>query len=123
MLLSVILRAASESVICLTYSIFESLSVRFATGFRTGFHPPKAFDIEWTLCESRLNCAISALIDRSGIQPIPLECFASELSAASRQSSIPCNGGVLDVREHQNQKYAYGHGALILLILLASSYR
>jgi hypothetical protein len=27
------------------------------------------------------------------------------------------------VREHQNQKYAYGQGALILLILLASSYR
>jgi hypothetical protein len=27
------------------------------------------------------------------------------------------------VREHQNQKYAYGHGALILLILLAGSYR
>ena len=27
------------------------------------------------------------------------------------------------VREHQNQRYAYGHGALILLILLASPYR
>ena len=27
------------------------------------------------------------------------------------------------VREHQNQKYAYGHGALIPLILLAGSYR
>ena len=27
------------------------------------------------------------------------------------------------VREHQNQKYAYGHGASILLILLAGSYR
>ena len=27
------------------------------------------------------------------------------------------------VREHQNQKYAYGHGALILLILLVNSYR
>ena len=25
------------------------------------------------------------------------------------------------VHEHQNQKYVYGHGALILLILLASS--
>ena len=126
-MLFLILRAASESVICLTYSIFESPSVRFVTGFGTGFHPPKAFDIERTLlCESRLNCAISALIDRSGIQPIPLECFASELSAASRQSSIPCNGEALqelDVREHRNQKYAYGHGALIPLILLASSYR
>jgi len=27
------------------------------------------------------------------------------------------------VREHQNQKYAYGHRALILSILLANSYR
>ena len=27
------------------------------------------------------------------------------------------------VREHQNQKYSYGHRALILLILLGSSYR
>ena len=39
---------------------------------------------------------------------------------------IPCNGEALRdwiVRKHQNQKYAYGHGALILLILLASSYR
>ena len=34
---------------------------------------------------------------------------------------IPSAGGVL--REAENQKYAYGHGALILLILLASPYR
>ena len=27
------------------------------------------------------------------------------------------------VRKHQNQKYAYDHGDLILLILLASSYQ
>ena len=35
-------------------------------------------------------------------------------------------GGVLQwwsVHEHQNQKYAYHHGALVLLILLAGSYR
>ena len=38
-----------------------------------------------------------------------------------RTSYIPSASGVL--REVENQKYAYNHGALIRLILLASSYR
>jgi len=37
--------------------------------------------------------------------------------------SLPLSYERRTVREHQNQKYAYDHGALILLILLASFYR
>jgi hypothetical protein len=87
MLLSIILRAISESVICLAYSIFESPSVRFVTGIGTGFHPPKAFDIERTLlCEFRLDCAILALIDGNGVQP--------NLLGVSRRGSQPHPGKV-----------------------------
>jgi hypothetical protein len=43
-----------------------------------------------------------------------------------RTVDTPCAGDVLQkwtVREHQNHEYAYDREALIVLILLASSYR
>ena len=52
----------------------------------------------------------------------PLRCYIY-LSLSRLSLPLVASNERRIVREYQNQKYAYGHGASIPLILLASSYR